>query len=275
MADELNLRVNPNQADLKELTGLPGVGKALGERIIAARPFEDMEDLLRVSGLGAATLESLRPHLDFAQEREPSEAVGEEGEEQDKQIWESEAEDAQAEDLPQETAVRRPRPSAARRAPALSPWGMLDQPLWLLLGTAAATVILSILLTLAVLGGINRTIDIGQHASVRQVGSDLADLRLEVQGIASRMDALSRRMDAIEGLSGRIQMLEDSFTGLQDDVVQAMGAVESMRSLVQDLEAQVSELSQTYARFDAFLDSLRQLLDTLPQDAQPEPTTQP
>jgi chromosome segregation ATPase len=143
------------------------------------------------------------------------------------------------------------------------------------LGAAAASVVLSILLTLAILGGVNRTLDIGKHASVRQVESDLADLRVEVQGIASRMDALSRRMEAIEGLSGRIQTLEDSFTGLQDDVAQAIDAVESMRSLVVGLEERVNELSQTYARFDTFLDGLRQLLETLPDEGQPEPSTQP
>lgn len=56
-------RVSINSATPEQLTGLPGVGPAIAERIVAARPFSRVSDLLRVSGIGERTLERLRPHV--------------------------------------------------------------------------------------------------------------------------------------------------------------------------------------------------------------------
>jgi competence protein ComEA len=58
--------LNPNTAARDDLMKLPGVGEALANRIIEGRPFSKPEDLLRVSGIGPATLAKLRPHLQFS-----------------------------------------------------------------------------------------------------------------------------------------------------------------------------------------------------------------
>jgi competence protein ComEA len=56
--------ISINQADAAALEGLPGVGPVLAERIVAYReangPFETVEDLLEVSGIGEAKLASMR-----------------------------------------------------------------------------------------------------------------------------------------------------------------------------------------------------------------------
>jgi competence ComEA-like helix-hairpin-helix protein len=55
-----------NTASAVELTDLPGVGPVLSERIVAYReefgPFEDVEGLLGVNGIGMNVLERLRPY---------------------------------------------------------------------------------------------------------------------------------------------------------------------------------------------------------------------
>lgn len=56
-----------NRAGPEELQRLPGIGPVLAERIVAYRrrngPFQAVEDLLGVSGIGPKVLEQLRPYV--------------------------------------------------------------------------------------------------------------------------------------------------------------------------------------------------------------------
>ncbi len=60
-------RVDVNAAGVAELQRLPGIGPILAERIVASRTahgrFGTLEDLRRVRGIGAKTLEALRAHV--------------------------------------------------------------------------------------------------------------------------------------------------------------------------------------------------------------------
>lgn len=59
--------VNINQAGASELVTLPGIGEATAAKIIADReangPFRSVDDLTRVSGIGAKKLETLRDFI--------------------------------------------------------------------------------------------------------------------------------------------------------------------------------------------------------------------
>lgn len=59
--------INVNQADAAALQALNGVGPATAEAIIEERqangPYERIESLTRVNGIGEATLESLKGQI--------------------------------------------------------------------------------------------------------------------------------------------------------------------------------------------------------------------
>jgi len=57
--------ININEASVEELCTLPGVGESLAERITSKRPFEYLEDLENVTGIGPNFVERLRPYVDL------------------------------------------------------------------------------------------------------------------------------------------------------------------------------------------------------------------
>jgi competence ComEA-like helix-hairpin-helix protein len=61
-----DMRIDINSASVAELSILPAIGPGLAERIVSDRqargPFASVDDLHRVSGIGAATIERLRPY---------------------------------------------------------------------------------------------------------------------------------------------------------------------------------------------------------------------
>lgn len=63
-------RLDPNRATARELDRLPGVGPKAAAAIVEARlrdgAFRRPEDLARVRGIGPATVEKLREHLDLS-----------------------------------------------------------------------------------------------------------------------------------------------------------------------------------------------------------------
>ena len=64
---EAHYVVDINRADWPEIIQLPSLGEILAQRILADRhkngPFLDVDDLVRVDGIGAKTLEKIRPFL--------------------------------------------------------------------------------------------------------------------------------------------------------------------------------------------------------------------
>ena len=65
--------LDPNRATADELELLPSIGPSLARRIVSDReqrgPFRTLDDLRRVKGIGAKTLEKLKPWLKIGSEQ--------------------------------------------------------------------------------------------------------------------------------------------------------------------------------------------------------------
>ncbi|MFN2302791.1 MAG: ComEA family DNA-binding protein [Anaerolineales bacterium] len=62
-------QLNINQATLDELISINGIGAQLAKRIVEGRPYDNMHDLVKVSGINEVKLASLDPF--FTTEEKP------------------------------------------------------------------------------------------------------------------------------------------------------------------------------------------------------------
>lgn len=66
-AEDTSQVIDVNTADIDKLVTLPGIGKAIAQRIIEYRkehgPFKKVEELLNVRGIGERSLEKIRARI--------------------------------------------------------------------------------------------------------------------------------------------------------------------------------------------------------------------
>lgn len=220
MAEE---RIDPNRADLETLRQLPGIGAELAQRILDRRPYGSPEDLLAVPGLGAGTLERIRPKLRVETPAEPDAEAAPEGE---------------------------IAPEPVRRSAAGFPSS------WAVLAVAAASVLCSVSLTLVVFLGINGTLDYGRHAAVRRIDSRLSQAESDLSSATSEIHAVRQRLEVIEGLSGRMAELESRMDQAQQQLETVDGELAEIRQQLEALQQQSDRID----RIEAFFLGLQELL---------------
>jgi hypothetical protein len=256
MSEREDLLVNPNTASVGALTRLPGIGEVLAQRIIEARPYSQAEELLRVPGLGEATLSRFSSFLDFGGEVVPGEKA--EGIEPTLEVPEDK--EREPERLPRSARGKPIREKVVYSREAV---------LWWIVGAAVISVALSVILSLSILAGINRTLDFGRHATIRQLTGDLATIEADLRDVSSRIDAIGRRIEAVEGLSGRVTEVEREISLIHEEVRGSLDEINSIRGIVDGLSQEVSHFSERVGVFDSFLNGLRELLAGI------SPTTTP
>jgi competence protein ComEA len=270
MSDQQRQPVNPNTADEEALVQLPGVGPKLAAKIIDGRPYSAPEDLLTVSGLGESLLASIQPLLVF---EEPAvERVGQEADAKSRPTGpKREKEGTKGSDVVDETVNYLVNLPAVIRDELNKKRGFNRRTTILLMGaTALVSIVLSIMLTLMVFTVVNGSLSIRRNSQVQSLASDVNQMGVELDDLESRLQALSRRVQAVEGLSGRVTTVEEAFDLVQTDVDQAVGQVEAMQSTVDDLSTEVETLAGNIGRFDQFLSRLWELLSQLQGGSQPE-----
>lgn len=284
MADIVNL----NTAEMDELTTLPGVGPAMAERIVAARPFHVLEDLLRVSGVGPALLERLSPLVEISSvegpgeeddviyleaETEPPSEAAEVSVEVEEDTSIPEVEESEPEEevviekaIPKEKAIipiKESDTESKSPAKASKPvtWG---QVFLIAAGCSLAAFLLAVLLSLGIIGSLNGGLQFASTQQMMDLSQQVEALDLEITTLRQDLEGLRERVGNLESLSGRIGELETDV----EDVVHKIGVLEEA---VEGINATMVEIADRAERFQSFLEGLGDLLDSLVEEPQEVP----
>ena len=268
---------------IRDRSKLPGIGPALAERIISARPYNSMDEVTRVKGVNARLLEiwmgmntpqpyprpapdhvtvSTTSKTDQADDSTVQSTLGKAKEmilEKGQAFGEKMSEMGES--------VKKHGKVVGQTAKALP--GKFEKeskargPLWTLLVSNGITALVSILLTLFILGVINGSLKYATGSQYRTIQSDVKSLTTQADLIQQDQASLRSRVDTLEGLGERIVSLEKAHRQLAADLDTASQQVSEMQSDVTSLTGKVDQQEERTLRFDTFLKELQALLGDL------------
>ncbi len=303
-------RVDLNTATAADLEALPGIGSAYAQRIIERRqqkgPFTDIAQIKEVRGIGDALYTRINDRLTVGEEAveqapleevEPMVVETETETEPDLEEIESEAEEVE---LPSEETG--PEPESEEVEPSAVAgrvwWWELAKSLLIV----AVSALLGVAISLGVIYSYNGTLNFSKHRDMVALKAQTERLQRASDSLQSDLEAVTGRVEDLEVLKGDVERLQtdleqigkdvEAITGRVGDLEEKVKVIEALKRDVQSLEADVGDLKkgveslqadvgglkeevaaleQQAAKFNRFLDALRDLLI----EAQGAPITNP
>ena len=298
MENLMKEKIEINLAEVEDLQLLPGVGPKLAARILAARPFTSLEDLIAVNGIGPATIEPWRDLIEFST---PPQAKEIEAPAENEFLPEPIEDDLPeeidlqadlielptAEPLPPQTepeavvvptepeieaeaAMEKAEEEAAEEVetPQTAPEPKetvhkdvtRNQLVWSVVLGMVLTFILATALSLGLLAGLNQ----GQLRFASP--AEGTALNNQVEAITSRIDtqeqdltALRARVDNLEALSDRMTAAETDIEDLQGETSALSTQIGTLEENVSAIQTDVEELQTQTQTFTTFFESMRDL----------------
>lgn len=254
-------KVDLNTATAADLEALPGIGPTYARRIIEYRqqrgPFTDISQIKEVQGIGESLYARISDRLTVGEEI-PEQVPTEEAKPSAEQV-----------ELPEEEIA--PEIGAAKPAFAI-------RGTWWELAKVLLTIVLSTLLGVAISLGViysyNGTLDFSKHrdtvalkTQAEKLQRASASLQSDLEVVTGRVDDLEEKAKGLEELKKDVESLKTDLGEIEKDV-NNLGAdiagldkdVESLRTDMDDLREEVGVVRQEAAKFNNFLNALRDLL---------------
>ena len=282
-------KVDINTASAEELTTISGIGPELAERIIAARPFGSVENLVNVPGIGAVLLKRIKPELKVEEESlydlgGESLVVGTVDEEDiyeevdpfelEKELAEKgEVEDAQAvpvdEKIDVSTRQAVPIGKPVSRDEEVRPHKVQNDERALLRVLEPArtmgdklrsdvkkqdSLIMAISIGIAVLL-LSLILSLGILAAINRglayvPARDFSTLQTQTDSLAREAEALRQDVDAIQKRLDTLGTLSGRVTDLENEVTALKQELESTVGRMDDLESKLEGFSEEIERID-------------------------
>jgi competence ComEA-like helix-hairpin-helix protein len=269
-------KVDLNTATAADLEALPGIGPAYARRIIEYRqqkgPFTDISQIKEVQGIGQTLYARINDRLTV-------------GEEVSEPVPTEEVEPTREEvELPEEEIapeIRAAKPPFAIRR------------VWWELAKALLIIVLSTLLGVAISLGViysyNGTLDFSRQRDVVALKAQAGELQRANESLQSDLEAVTGRVEnleekakgfedlkkSVESLKADLGELEKEVNSLRAEVADLGKDVESLKTDVSGLKEEMEAVRQETAKFNSFLNALRDLLIETQGTPSPTPTLRP
>jgi chaperonin cofactor prefoldin len=278
------ISIDINTAEVDELTQIPGIGPELASRIVAARPYQTLDELTRVSGINTVFIERIAPYVRLTStlpdEADVQQPVGESEVEHESietpvSIEEQEI-PGEAIPLGEEHEVLRGEevvpvegePDTEKEAPPTTrPTEVTftrSQVIWIAVGSMIITLILTLLLSLGILAGVNGgRLRYASPAQVSALSVRADGLKSAIDSNAQDLASLRKRVDNLDSLSGHVSKVEQSVEEIGSSMDAVSTQVEELDQKADELASQIVTLQQQNDRFSNFFSGLMELMNNL------------
>jgi cell division protein FtsL len=167
----------------------------------------------------------------------------------------------------QEAPKREETPPVAPPPAAVGFWA---RPGWLavaLVGLASSC--LAVVLTLAILGLVNRGLSYAAPADVSALQSQIDTLKTRVDSATQDLAGLRARVDQLEELAARTTELERMALDLQAEIDKRVTQAEELKGAVEDVQTKIADVITQSKAFQSFVDGLRDLINIFPKGQTP------
>ena len=127
-----------------------------------------------------------------------------------------------------------------------------------------AAFILAILLSIGIIGGINNGLTFASPEQVQKLSSQVNGVNDQLGMITDDIDSIRTRLDNLDGISGRVGDLESEVETLSTELDATAETVTEINNQITEINSQIEEIRSSTEKFQAFLDGLRNLLETMP-----------
>lgn len=230
-----------NEADQEQITALAGIGPALAERILANRPFSELDGLLEVNGIGNELLAKIKLELQSQTGEDSTRAQQDKAVDQPQEVDQKE-EGTDPEILPDEKPPAKQKQSAPE-------YLSKKQAFWWIFTSVLFSIVLTIAITLGLLKGLNSGLNYPTAGSFAQLQQELDSLSLRVDGLAKDTQDLRKRVDNFNSITERMDQVE--------------GLTREMEQELDELDIQMGEIQQQSDNFLTFFQDLSQNLTLL------------
>lgn len=114
-------------------------------------------------------------------------------------------------------------------------------------GSSVAALLLSLALTLLVLGAINGGLSYVRPGQLADINNEMIIANKQIAAIQDDIDSLQTRVDLYEAVSGRVTTLETDITSVKTDLVNAQQAVDDLQTSQSEMDTEMEEINSQLA----------------------------
>jgi competence ComEA-like helix-hairpin-helix protein len=286
--------VNLNTAEPEELTTLSGVGPAMADRIVNARPFTILNDLLQVRGIGPALLERLEPLVTIVDPVLEDEVIllaaetvtspeGDEAQLDPEVSQEPEVETIDLDEadlppdglesdsgigsdeeiIPTEKAIIKVETEPDKKEKSDPRPVTRAQALLMSAGCSFVAFIFAFLLSMGVIGAINGGLRFAKPDLGAKFNNQIDVLNEQIDNLDDDIDNLRGRIDSFEAIGGQVADLEAATADLAAKSEELSANMELTTELITEMNTQMETVTRSSAKFQVFLEGLGDLLTDL------------